>query len=63
MKEGEIVEIEAKQLNEAHKMLCFHKSPNMSMAKKLEEMNKKDRKAHLITSYGLSQTTSRRAYI
>lgn len=33
--EGERVLIEAKQVNEAHKTLEFHKSPDMSMAKQL----------------------------
>ena len=61
--DGEIVMIEAKQANEAHKTLGFYKSPDMSMKRQLEEMKKKiSRIAHLITSYGLSQEISRKAY-
>ena len=61
--EGGIVEIQAKQATEAHKTLGFHKSPDMSMKAQLNELKKKmDKISHLITSYGLSQSTSRRAY-
>lgn len=60
---GDIVEIEAKQVNEVHKTLRFHKSPDVSMKAQLAELKKKiDRIAHIITSYSLFQMTSRRAY-
>lgn len=55
--------IEAKQAYGVHETLRFHKSPDTSMRKQLEELKKKTAKiAHLITSYGLSQATSKRAY-